>query len=257
MLIIFSKVKRETSSGHKKILKMESNGLYPEAIVECNWLKDHIDNQEIRLYDCTTYVQYTDDHPSKPYDVCSGDAEYAKSHIPKSAYLNLQKKLSETNSPYSFTLPSLETLADCFKQQGIGDPYHIVLYSRNGMQWATRVWWMLHLLGYSKVSILNGGFVEWLRSGLPTEEKVTYFPIANFTIDKERVLECIDDESCFLINALTEDIYSGQNSRYGRPGRVPNSHNIPFHQLVNSESGKFITPKEALHIFKAQKISPD
>jgi thiosulfate/3-mercaptopyruvate sulfurtransferase len=239
--------------------------LYPEAIVECNWLKDHIGNQAIRLYDCTTYLQYTDDHPSKPYDVCSGDVEYAKSHIPKSAYLDLQKHLSETDSPYSFTLPSLEALAGCFKQQGIGDPYHIVLYSRNGMQWATRVWWMLHVLGYTRVSILNGGLEEWLRLGLPTEDEVTYFPIADFKVgekpevfvSKERVLECIHDESCVLINALTEDIHLGQNSRYGRPGRVPNSHNIPFHKLINSDSGKFITPKDALKIFKDRKISPD
>ena len=85
-------------------------------------------SQAIRLYDCTTYVLYTDDHPSKPYDVCSGDVEYAKSHIPQSAYLDLQNHLSETDSPYSFTLPSLAALADCFKQQGIGDPYHIVFY---------------------------------------------------------------------------------------------------------------------------------
>jgi len=249
----------------KENLKNDVQWLYPEAIVECNWLKDHIDDREIRLYDCTTYLQYTDDHPSKPYDVWSGDTEYAKSHIPKSAYLDLQKQLSDINSPYSFTLPSLEALADCFKRQGIGDPYHIVLYSRNGMQWSTRIWWMLHLLGYSKVSILNGGFLEWLRLGLPTEEKATLFPIADFTVDekpevcvnKKLVLKCIHDESCFLINALTEDIYSGKNSRYGRPGRVPNSHNIPFHQFVNSETGKFITPIEALHIFKAKKISSD
>ena len=101
--------------------------------------------------------------------------------------------------------------------------------------------------------------------GLPTEDKATYFPIADFTADekpevcvnKERVLECIHDGSYLLINALTEDIYLGQlgqNSRYGRPGRVPNSHNIPFHQLVNSESGKFIMPKEALQIFTDKKI---
>ena len=86
-------------------------------------------SQAIRLYDCTTYLRYTEDHPSKPYDFCSGDLEYAKSHIPQSAYLDMQNHPSETDNPYSFTSPSLAALTDSFKEQGIGDPYHIILYS--------------------------------------------------------------------------------------------------------------------------------
>ena len=251
----------------KRKLKLQDNvqWQYPEAIVECNWLIDQIDNEEIRIYDCTTYLHYTDNHPSKPYDVCSGIVEYKKGHIPKSAYLDLQKHLSESESRYSFTLPKLGTLADCFKQCGIGQPHHIILYSRNGMQWATRVWWMLYVLGYTKVSILNGGFAEWVRLGLPIEKNETHFPIADFSVDekpeifvnKERVLDSINDRSCVLVNALTEDIHTGKNSRYGRPGRIPNSLNIPFHSLVDAETGKFIKPSEALKIFKEKKISPD
>jgi len=238
---------------------------HPEAIVECNWLKDQIGNRSVRIYDCTTYLHYTDDHPSKPYDVGSGLTEYEKSHIPQSAYLDLQNDLSEKDSPYSFTLPHLIALADRFKQHGIGDPFHVVLYSRNGMQWATRVWWMIHVSGYQRVSILNGGFTEWLRLRLPTEEGRTHFPSAEFKveaksevfIDKERVLKVINENSSVLLNALTEDIHLGENPRYGRPGRIPNSCNIPFHHLVDSKSGKFILPKDALQIFKGKNINPD
>ena len=67
---------------------------HPNAIVECDWLKDHIGNTSLRIYDCTTYLHYTDDHPSKPYDVVSGLAQYSKAHISNSAYLELQKDLS-------------------------------------------------------------------------------------------------------------------------------------------------------------------
>ena len=238
---------------------------YPEAIVDCNWLKDKINKEEIRIYDCTTYLHYTDENPSKPYDVCSGNEEYKKGHIPGSAYLDLQNQLSEPNSSYSFTLPKLEKLADCFKKCGIGKPFHIILYSRNGIQWATRVWWMLYILGYKKVSILNGGFTEWLRLDFPVDRNSTYFASSDFSVDKnkdifvhkEQVLKAINDKSCILVNALTEDIHSGQSSRYGRPGRIPNSLNIPFHRFLDLESGKFIKPSEALKIFKEKRISPD
>ena len=48
---------------------------HSNAIVECDWLKENIDNPLARVYDCSTYLHYTDDHPSKPYDVVSGLTE--------------------------------------------------------------------------------------------------------------------------------------------------------------------------------------
>jgi len=236
---------------------------YKSAIVECDWLKENIDNPLVRIYDCSTYLHYTDDHPSKPYDVVSGLTEYKKEHIPQSAYLDLQNDLSDKDSPYSFTLPKLSHLAHCLKQRGIGDPHHIILYSRNGLQWATRIWWMIFVLGYKKVSVLNGGFAEWKRLGMPTEQALTCFPAADFKSDekpeifvgREHVLSSIDDGQSVLINALTAEIYRGQNKRYGRPGHITSSLNIPFHSLVDPDSGKLVSPESALKIFEDQNIS--
>ena len=49
---------------------------YPEAIVDCKWLYNRLDDDNIRIYDCTTILHYTDDHPDKPYDVESGFKSY-------------------------------------------------------------------------------------------------------------------------------------------------------------------------------------
>ena len=238
---------------------------YPEAIIECDWLHDQIRNPIIRVYDCTTYLHYTDDHPLKPYDVESGLADYGKAHIPKAAFLDLQRDLSDESSLYRFTLPNLYELAESFKRLGIGDPYHIILYSRTGMQWATRIWWMLNVLGYEKVSILNGGFPEWERLCLPTENTTNTFDRAEFEvqvkprifIEKERVLEAIEDNSCLLLNALTEDIHIGNNPRYGRPGRIPNSVNIPFNDLIETSTGKLRPPEEVINIFLDKGVTSD
>ena len=53
---------------------------FPEEIVSCQWLKDRLSDKSIRLFDCTAYLHYTDDHPSKPYDVISGIENYRKKH---------------------------------------------------------------------------------------------------------------------------------------------------------------------------------
>ena len=246
-------------------MKNDLQWKYPEAIIECDWLRKNIGNQKIRVYDCTTYLHYTDDHPLKPYDVESGLADYEKAHIPKSAFLDLQNDLSDKTSPYRFTLPNFYELAESFKRLGIGDPYHIILYSRNGMQWATRIWWMLYALGYENVSVLNGGYVEWERLCLPIESSPNRFDPANFKVGirsnvfvgKDRVLDAIGDQATLLLNALTEDIHLGTNPRYGRLGRIPNSLNIPFHDLLEPSTGKFRPPERAIQTFAEKGITSE
>ena len=235
---------------------------YPKAIVNCEWLAENINNNNIRTYDCTTYLHYRDNDPSLPYVVESGREQYEKSHIPNSSYIDLQSDLSDKDSPYRFTMPDLKILSENFKEIGIGEDFHIVLYSRNGTQWSARIWWMLRSVGVDNVSILDGGFNEWVRLGLPTSDKMLTFPKSNFNfqprneifIDKEPVIKALEDKNTKILNSLTEDIHKGQNPRYGRPGRIPNSLNIPFHKLLDPETGKFLGAEELLEIFQKNKI---
>jgi len=153
-------------------MKNEIEWKFPNAIVNCQWLAENINNNNIRTYDCTTYLHYRDNDPSLPYVVESGREQYEKSHIPNSSYIDLQSDLSDKDSPYRFTMPNLKILSENFKKVGIGEDFHIVLYSRNGTQWSARIWWMLRSVGVDNVSILDGGFNEWVRLGLPTSDKI-------------------------------------------------------------------------------------
>ena len=107
------------------------------AIVDCVWLSSNLHDANVRIFDCSTFLNYTDDHPTKPYDVVSGSSEYKKAHIPNSAYLDLQTSFSKNGRAYSFTLPELTDLAVAFQHVGVGNNSHVILYSRNGLQWAT------------------------------------------------------------------------------------------------------------------------
>ena len=117
--------------------KIEWN--YPNAIVDCKWLSKNLNDDNIRIYDCTTYLNYKDDDPTLPYLVESGRKQYEISHIPNSSYIDIQSDLSDKDSPYRFTMPKLRTLSENFKRLGIGENFHIILYSRNGTQWSARV----------------------------------------------------------------------------------------------------------------------
>ena len=212
---------------------------YPEFIVDCEWLRNHNNDQNVRIYDCTTYLHFTDDDPLKPYDVESGFLNYQAAHIPNASFLNLQEELSDVNSEYMFTLPGLEDLGERLQSKGVGEPYHIILYSANGMHWAARLWWMIYVTGYKRISILDGGLQDWQRLKYPIETGYNKFEPANFNLEpnhqmfvaKEEVLSALHDDKYHLINSLTEDIHFGQNPRYGRLGRIPTSVNIPFQNL--------------------------
>ena len=243
----------------------EINWKFPEYISSFEWLNNNLDNKKVRIFDCTTYLLYQDDDPSLPYIVESGFREYQISHIKNSAYLDLQKDLSDNSSKFRFTLPDYHTLAKNFSNLGVGDDFHIVLYSRNGLQWATRIWWMLYVLGFKNLSILDGSFNEWKKNNLPIESKINIFEKSEFKIeinnkifvDKNRVLGSMNTKECVILNSLTEDLHNGENPRYGRPGRIPGSLNIPFHELTDLEKGCFKSPSECLEVFKKKGISQD
>ena len=243
----------------------EINWKFPEYISSFEWLNENLDNTKVRIFDCTTYLLYQDENPSLPYIVESGFREYQISHIKNSAYLDLQKDLSDNSSKFRFTLPDYHTLAKNFSNLGVGDDFHIVLYSRNGLQWATRIWWMLYVLGFKNLSILDGSFNEWKKNNLPTESKINIFEKSEFKIeinnkifvDKNRVLGSMNTKECVILNSLTEDLHNGENPRYGRPGRIPGSLNIPFHELTDLEKGCFKSPSECLEVFKKKGIPQD
>ena len=108
-------------------MQMDIEWRFPEKIISCNNLNQKLGDANLRIFDCSTFLDYTDDHPTKPYDVKSCLPNYEKVHIPTAAYLDLQKDLSDNNSPYGMTLPELELLAQSFKKLGVGSPHHLSL----------------------------------------------------------------------------------------------------------------------------------
>jgi thiosulfate/3-mercaptopyruvate sulfurtransferase len=66
-------------------------------------------------------------------------------------------------------------------------------------------------------------------------------------------MAAVGEPGTVIVNTLGPQFYRGlEPSRYGRPGRVPGSVNIPAASLVDPETKGFITLAEARTIFEAR-----
>ncbi|WP_417207082.1 sulfurtransferase [Antarctobacter sp.] len=230
----------------------------PDALVSTQWLADHLDDPGLRVFDCSTVLQF-EAGGKRPYRVLSCAAEHAAGHIRGAGYFDLQRDFSVADSPYGMTLADPETVASSFEQAGIGDTARVVLYSRRSPSWATRFWWMLRWLGFDNAAVLDGGFEKWMAEGRPVSTAAGSYPRGRLSIRlrpdlfvaKDDVLAAIDAPETCLVNALGRDIFSGENLRYGRPGRIPGSISLPQVDLVDPETNTFLPAEDISRLIES------
>jgi len=236
----------------------------PNAIVTGCTLEAMLGREDLRVFDCTQYLIY-ETGTGRPYSVTSGRNDYQAAHIPGAAFLDLQDELSVADSPYRFTLPQPETLAQAFAGAGIGDSTRVVLYAGDKMQWATRIWWMLRYVGFDNAAVLDGGWHKWHLDGRPTESGTNSYAPAVLTprprpalfVHRETMRAAIADATACSLNALSADLHAGADPRYGRRGRIPGSVNVPASSLIDPQTHELLPLEQIAEAFEAVGATPD
>ncbi|MEY9122909.1 sulfurtransferase [Bradyrhizobium yuanmingense] len=216
----------------------------PAALITTEQLAAMLGDPNLRLYDCTTYLEPAPEGSAVPYRAVPGDKTFAAGHIPGADFLDLQGEFSDTSLQHFFMMPDVAQLEASFGRHGLDAGKTIVLYSIGTVMWATRFWWMLHSLGV-EARVLDGGLDKWKEEGRPVVTGAPKgYPATTFKaaprpgcfVDKEAVLAKIGDPATVIVNALGPQFHRGlEPSRYGRPGRVPGSVNVPAATLVNAD----------------------
>lgn len=241
---------------------------YPEAIIAPEALQNALRAGAVRAYECTTFLEPPTPGIAAPYTVRAGRAEYDAGHIAGAAFIDLQADLSDNSAPahLRFTMPSPEALAAKARAIGIGDGHRVVLYARGNMQWATRVWWMLRAIGFDNAAVLDGGFDRWTAQGRPVATELTVHPPAaslavtarpSLFAGRDAVQAAMGDASVCTLNALGAELHRGESDRYGRPGRIPGSVNVPAVALQDPGNRSFATSEQAARHFAEVGLSPD
>lgn len=230
-------------------------------------LADLLGQPNLRLFDCTTRLEYLPPGSNAPYVVVPARDTFEAGHVAGADFLDLQGEFSNESTKLRFMMADEAQLEAAFGRHGVGADSFVVLYSVATPMWATRFWWMLKSLGFDGVAVLDGGLDKWKAEGRALETgpakgypraKFTARPRAGFFVDKHQVLAARSECDTVVVNALNATLHKGlEPSRYGRPGHIPGSCNVSAAALTDPDTKAFVPLADAEQKFAAQGFSRD
>jgi thiosulfate/3-mercaptopyruvate sulfurtransferase len=227
-------------------------------------LLGQLGDDRLRIFDATVVLAREVD--GGPYVVKSGRPGYEQAHIPGAAFADIPGELSDPGSPFAFTVPSAELFAAAIGRLGVSGDAHVIAYAQDAVMWATRLWWLLRYFGHDAVSVLDGGLTAWQAVGGSVEPGTSTYPPASFTARPRPELlasladvkEITESGSSCLVNALPEEAFRGTGpGAYSRPGRIPTSISVPWHGVLDPETGRFLPRDQVASALAAGGVQPD
>ena len=115
-------------------------------------------------------------------DPGKGRRDYAAAHLPGAVFVDVDTDLVATEGPGRHPLPAPAAFAARMATLGFDDSSDIVAYDDAGGTIAARLWWMLDVLGHSRVRVLDGGYQAWIAAGGPVTDVVPAYPAGRLTL---------------------------------------------------------------------------
>jgi thiosulfate/3-mercaptopyruvate sulfurtransferase len=225
----------------------------PHYLVETDWLEEHLDDADLRIFDVTGML-------APGWVNTAKERSYDKGHIAGAAFLDVasaRSVLSDPHAPLRWTWPSQEHFEAVMGRAGVGNDSHVVLYAStagqriyNNTMWCTRAWWIMHHFGV-RAAVLNGSLEKWVSEGRPVSTSPGTYPATTFTASpqwrrglasKEDVLAALrDPRSACVVDALSTASFAGTEPLPDgrKKGHITAAVNVPMHVLVDRETGVF------------------
>jgi thiosulfate/3-mercaptopyruvate sulfurtransferase len=216
-------------------------------------LQDLIEKQAVKIVDGSWALDGTDMH-----------ALYEKEHIPSAVFFDIDA-VSDHSTALPHMAPTAEMFSEAIGKMGISADDHVVIYDRQGLFSAARVWWTFKLMGHEKAEVLRGGLPAWKVAGLPvTDADSTIVPTnyqphlnQNMVLNIHELQKKLDNEHYAIFDARPAARFYGEapEPRAGlRSGHMPNARSLPIAELIRDGALKPRNELEA--IFSKLKLAP-
>ncbi len=200
---------------------MSGSGALPPIVAAA----DIADRDDIVLCDVRWYL-----------DGRSGLDAYLAGHIAGAIWVDLDAHLSAHGAPEHgrHPLPSAQSFADSLGSLGIGPAHPVVAYDDQSGLPASRLVWMLRVLGHD-AALLNGGLQAWpgRTATEPSHRAPMMCPVRDWPdgafVDIDAAATAGASPNAVLIDARGGDRYRGETEPIdARPGHIPGAANVPF-----------------------------
>lgn len=220
-------------------------------LVSVDWLKNHLDNKNIIILDCTI-PKVTANKNDAASDV--------KERIKGALFFDIKNIFSDKSAEFPNTVLTPKEFEQKAQDLGINKDSAIVCYDDLGIYSAPRVWWNFKLMGFNNVAVLNGGLPKWKENKYPTEKPIHYnLEKGNFQVDYQPkkitytkdVLAALENEKISIVDARSKGRFyatAPEPRNDVKRGHIPNSINLPFTEIL--ENGMLKSEKELISIFK-------
>ena len=167
-------------------------------------------------------------------------ALYLQDHIPGAVFFDLDA-ISDHSTPLPHMAPSAAQFAEAVRALGISDRDHVIVYDRQGLFSAARVWWTFRLMGHDNVQVLCGGLPAWKSAGLPVEsgDVASIATIYTPRLQTDKIVtmaQIIESPVVYrILDARSRARFEGTapEPRAGlRSGHIPGSQSLPFADLI-------------------------
>jgi thiosulfate/3-mercaptopyruvate sulfurtransferase len=129
---------------------------------------------------------------------------------------------------------------------GINKKNHVIFYDDISGVSAARGVWLLLYFSHKMVSMLDGGFKVWKRSGYPIEIKSNP-PIPsefkgkiddNVMSTAEELKRSLKNKKMVVLDARSNEEFNGSDVRAARKGHIPSAVNIDWQKNIENSSFK-------------------
>jgi thiosulfate/3-mercaptopyruvate sulfurtransferase len=210
-------------------------------IVDSKWLASHLDDLNLVIIDTRDNITYR------------------FRHIKNARPLGIERIISVADNGANLVVDG--SIAErIFTELGIDDSKTVIVYGEYGDPSAARVVWTLMYHGHPNVKLLDIGFRQWHKAGLPTTRQTpTQKPSTSLFKSK---INCTIRADAEIIKAKQSDpnviIVDARTAQEHFQARIPGSILHNWEEGLDDDSGRVIRNKDELQKdFEQRGITKD